>query len=89
MNRCFLPSILFCVFVNTQNIVAQSVIESKYENGQIKTRYHVRKNDTFCIENFRRNGVLESKSWHNDSVFKMESNQIIHKQFGQPIMISQ
>jgi WG containing repeat len=82
MNRSFFLLLGCCVLLHTQTIDAQSIIELKYENGQPQTRYHIREKDTFCIEAFRENGSLYSKSWRNDSAYVIQSNNVSKKTYG-------
>jgi WG containing repeat len=71
-------SILISVFafLNAQNIVAQTISNIKYSNGNLRIRYHIRQNDTFCTENWLENGKFHSIRWH-DSAHYFHLNQII------------
>jgi hypothetical protein len=64
--------------LNIQNIVAQTISTENYANGSPKTRYHIRKNDTFCMERLHENGLHQATFWH-DSAHYFHSNQKFSK----------
>ncbi len=82
MNRYYYSLLTYCILLNAQLVEAQFIAEIKQDNGQLKIRYHIRQNDTFCIEKFYENGSLQSKSWHNDSAYSIQPNQIFKKEYG-------
>jgi WG containing repeat len=64
--------------LNIQNLVAQTISTENYANGAPKIRYHIRKNDTFCIEHLHENGFHQATFWH-DSTHYFHPNQKIAK----------
>ncbi len=55
------------LLLTAQTVVSQSVVETKYPNGLIQTRYHIQQKDTVLIEQFYPNGKIAVRNWRNDS----------------------
>ncbi|MEO0044268.1 MAG: hypothetical protein RL329_3716 [Bacteroidota bacterium] len=70
------------LFFKMQNVVAQVIAIEKYPNGAIQKRFHIRAQDTFCVENKFENGGMHSIVWR-DSAYFFHSNQVIaQKRYG-------
>jgi hypothetical protein len=69
--------------LNIQNIVAQTIHTENYANGAPKTRYHIRKNDTFCIEHLHENGLHQATVWHDSAHYFHPNQKFAKKIYGE------
>jgi WG containing repeat len=72
------------LLLTAQTLRSQSVVETKYANGVVKTRYHIHQKDTFLVETYYQNGQLAARKWRDDSTHLYNIGEIgrLAKEYG-------
>jgi WG containing repeat len=71
------------LLLTAQTLRSQSVVETKYANGLVKTRYHIQQKDTFLTEYFHPNGKIDKRTWRSDSSHIYRHGQLVGTFYGQ------